>query len=152
MKLVYLLAILALTACNDTPSNHKPDATPGSAASTTPAKRDKAPDPSVTVPSPALGSIDMGDYIISVHEIMAYHPNEMQSKMMKWNDAEKDYYIIDCSVKNKTDHSISTGKDMFSAYFSFSDGTVSSNILRGASILASWQVGKPRKYPKPPMI
>ncbi len=90
----------------------------------------------------------MGEYVISVHAVTPYHPDPMQSKLMKWDDATRDYYTIDCSVTNKTDKPIDPGKDMLAVYFIFNDGTTSTNILRGASILASAQVGQKLKYPR----
>lgn len=96
----------------------------------------------------SLGTIDMGEYTISVTAITPYHPDEMQSKMMKWDDAKKDYFTISCSVTNKTNKPVDSGKDMLGVYFTFNDGTTSSNVLRGASILASAQVGRKLKHPK----
>lgn len=96
--------------------------------------------------TPVIGEIDMGDYIFRVHEIIQYHPDEMQSKMMKFNDAEKDYFLVDASIESKSDQALYTGKDILTAYFILSDGSMYKNAMNGAVILGSYTVGNKGRY------
>jgi hypothetical protein len=116
-----------------------------------PASKIKEKDPAASnanVGGATVAVLDMGQYIFRVHEIVKFTPDEMQSRMMKWKDAEKDYYIVDGSIENKSGETQDTGRDMLAAYFLLSDGSAFRNILRGASVLASYNVMHKNKYPQ----
>lgn len=150
MKYSMILALVILIACNN-------EVAPVEKASDTKTK-EKDPVSKKEKKEPAAGTadlsgttvavLDMGDYIFRIHEVVKFAPDEMQSRMMKWKDGEKDYYIIDGSIENKSGDAVDTGRDMLSAYFLLSDGTVFKNILRGASVLASYNVMHKNKYPQ----
>lgn len=90
--------------------------------------------------TPVIGEIDMGDYIFRVHELIAHHPNEMQSEFMKLNDKEHDYFLVDASVESKSDDIVYTGKDILKVYFVLSDGSTFKNPTRSAVIVGSYNM------------
>ncbi len=150
MKHYLLGASLLFFSCNNEGANVEktniPKVTSAAQASVQKEKEPAAADADLSAATVAV--LDMGNYIFRVHEVIRFEPDEMQSKMMKWNNAEKDYYIIDGSIENKTNEILDTGRDMLAAYFTLNDGNVFKNILRGASILASYQVMYKKKYPQ----
>ncbi len=147
MKFCIITITIFIVACNNepVPKEEKDEAQKEvKAAATKPALVESPGDPG----GPAIAELDMGSYVFRVHELTKFEPDAMQSKLMKWDDSEKDYYIVDGSVENKTADVVDTGRDMLSAYFKLSDGSVYKSILRGASVLASYQVMHKRKYPQ----
>lgn len=150
MRYCVIIFLIVLMACTD-------EAVPGDKTSNskteekTPASPQKEKEPNVTnadINAATIAVLDMGGYIFRVHEIVRFAPDEMQSRMMKWDDAKKDYYIIDGSIENETGEAQDTGRDMLAAYFPLSDGSVFKSILRGAGILASYNVIHKNKYPQ----
>lgn len=153
MKLSPLFFLLLLfAACNDSEPGaaaSEPAAAATQASDKTPAKSSDAPAQPVAgaaVDAPAIATIDMGNYIFRVHEILQYHPSEMQSRIMKMDDSIKDYYIVDCSIENKTNETFDAGVTAITAYFQLSDGSTFANVLRGGVILASYHVDNKKRY------
>ena len=96
----------------------------------------------------AIATLDMGNYIFRVHEIIQYHPKEMQANMLKLDDSKQDYYILDCSIENKTGEPINVRLNSLSAYCLLSNNTSFGSMLRGGAILTSYNVDNGKKYPK----
>ena len=150
MKYSMILALVILAACNNevAPVEKTSDTKTEEKAPASLRKEKETTTTHADVSVATIAVIDMGSYIFRVHEIVRFAPDEMQSRMMKWDDAKKDYYIVDGSIENKTDEVQDTGRDMLAAYFPLSDGSVYKSILRGASILASYNVIHKNKYPQ----
>lgn len=146
MRYYLVIAIITLLACNNevTPAEKPKE----SIENKKPAAKQKLVSTDAGINGTTIAELDMGSYVFRVHEVIRFAPDEMQSRMMKWKDAEKDYYIIDGSIENKSGDTPDTGRDMLAAYFTLSDGSVYKNILRGASLLASYQVMNKNKYPQ----
>lgn len=150
MRYCMIIALAILIACNNevTSVEKTSDIKTEEKAPASPGKEKEASATNADVNAAIIAVLDMGSYIFRVHEVVQFAPDEMQSRMMKWKDAEKDYYIIDGSIENKTGEAQDTGRDMLAAYFPLSDGSVFKNILRGASVLASYNVIHKNKYPQ----
>lgn len=92
MKLSPLFFLLVLfIACNDneTATATSEPATATQASDETPEKpanKNAAPVADAAVDAPALATIDMGNYIFRVHEILQYHPSAMQGSVLKLDD------------------------------------------------------------------
>ena len=95
-----------------------------------------------------LAMIDMGDYIFRVHEIIQYHPKEMQAKLLKLDDSRQDFYVLDCSIENKTEETINVRLNSLSAYCKLSDQSTFGSMLRGGVIVTSYNLDNGEKYPK----
>ncbi|HKZ65577.1 MAG TPA: hypothetical protein VJ111_04445 [Chitinophagaceae bacterium] len=148
MKYCTIIALLALVACNNEVAPAKKTSETKVEDKSPPRKQKETPIADADINAATIAVLDMGGYIFRVHEVVRFAPDEMQSRMMKWNDTEKDYYVIDGSIENKTGEVQDTGRDMLAAYFPLNDGSVFKSILRGASVLASYNVVNKNKYPQ----
>jgi hypothetical protein len=91
-------------------------------------------------------SLSTANYTFTLHNIIAFHPNQIQSKMMKWNDTLNDYYILDCSLQNISDTTFDSGKEMMSAFFILEDKSEITYTFRGSTILASYNTQNKQEY------
>lgn len=154
MKLsVSLLSLVLCMGCND----NEPSAAEVSAATIeSTIKNDNSSkatsDTSADLILPVKATLDMGDYTFRVHSIIQYHPSEKQAKMMVLDDSKKDFYILDCSLENKTDEPIAVKENCLAAYFSLSDANTHSYSMRGVSILAAFTRDNNQPYPQPPYV
>jgi hypothetical protein len=85
-------------------------------------------------------------YEFSVNRTIQFHPNEIQSRMMRWNDTINDYFILDCSLINHSDSLFDSGKEMMSAYFVLNDSKEISYSFKGTTIIGSYNTQHKQEY------
>jgi hypothetical protein len=85
-------------------------------------------------------------YELTVNRIIQFHPNEIQSKLMRWNDTIKDYFILDCSLTSHSDSIFDSGREMMSAYFVLNDRQEIPYSFKGTTVIGSYNTQHKQEY------
>jgi hypothetical protein len=151
MKPLFILSfcLLFLVACKNKNENSADKIQTPESANKPEQKKEESPAVNMTeISQEELAAIDMGAYIFRVHDVLQYKPGEMQAKLMKLDDATKDYLIVDCSIESNAATETDTGRDLLSTYFTLGDGSAVKYNLSWSSILGSYHAENRPRFPQ----